>query len=157
MVLLFACLLQPATPLRWPTIGRPKQRQPQLHIKDPLASDVERLADDYLSGLSRVADDGRSLLRAPQRYSSRQWRANIGSIATCRILRAVRGQLLWQLAWALAISLVYIYAGRAVPTLPALPHSLLGGVMGVLLGFRTNQSCTHHTATCEEPAAGHCL
>jgi hypothetical protein len=97
-------------------------------------------AGDYLSSLSRLADDGNSLLRAPQRYSSRQWRSNLGSIVNCRILRAVRGQLLWQVAWALLVSLIYIFTRGAIPTLPALPHSLLGGVMGVLLGFRTNQS-----------------
>jgi len=94
---------------------------------------------DYLSSLSRLADDGRSLLKAPQRYSSRQWRANLASLASCNILRAVRGQLIWQAIWALVVSAVYILI-RGVPTLPALPHSLLGGVLGVLLGFRTNQS-----------------
>jgi hypothetical protein len=98
------------------------------------------LTADYLESLTRYADDGRSLLRAPQRYSSQQWRDNIGSITRCSILQAVRGQLVAQCLWALFVSLAYILARGAIPTLPALPHSLLGGVMGVLLGFRTNQS-----------------
>ena len=105
-------------------------------------------SDSYLGSLSRYADDGRSLLKAPQRYSSRQWRDNLASMSGDKVLRAVRGQLLWQCVWALFISLVYIIAGRlwagawgrGLPALPALPHSLLGGVLGVLLGFRTNQS-----------------
>ena len=97
-------------------------------------------SNDYFKTQPQLADDGRALLRAPQRYSSRQWRTNLQSIVSCRILRAVRGQLLWQCAWALLVSIVYMAARGAAPTLPALPHSLLGGVMGVLLGFRTNQS-----------------
>ena len=93
---------------------------------------------EYLSSLSRFADDGRTL-NAPQRYSSKDWFANLRSISSCRVLEAVRGQLLVQILWALAISVLYI-AAPSLPSLPALPHSLLGGVLGVLLGFRTNQS-----------------
>ena len=98
-------------------------------------------SSSYLTSISRLADDGRSLLRAPQRYSSRQWVGNLVSLRSCRILSAVSGQLLWQCLWCLLVSLLYAFSRGAVPTLPALPHSLLGGVLGVLLGFRTNQSC----------------
>ena len=96
-------------------------------------------ASDYLSTLSRLSDDGRALLRAPQRYSSQQWVNNLLTLQNCNILRAVQSQLLWQCAWSLLVTLVYIRL-RALPSIPALPHSLLGGVLGVLLGFRTNQS-----------------
>lgn len=107
-------------------------------------------ANDYLRSLSSSSDDGRSLLKAPQRYSSRQWQANLLSIVDCRILRAVRAQLLWQVVWATLVSLLYM-TRRGIPTLPALPHSLLGGVMGVLLGFRTNQSCARHAPSPAPP------
>lgn len=94
---------------------------------------------EYLDSLSRVADDGRLLLNAPQRYSSKDWVHNLVSIRKDVVFSAVRGQLFWQLLWALAVSLLYIRFPR-IPPVPALPHSLLGGVLGVLLGFRTNQS-----------------
>ena len=114
-------------------------------LNEPVEDYAARFtADDYLKSLSRFADDGRSLLQAPQRYSSRQWRTNLFSIVRCRTLRAVRNQLLWQIVWALLVSLIYMFSEAwmrvIIPTMPALPHSLLGGVMGVLLGFRTNQS-----------------
>ena len=89
--------------------------------------------------LSRLADDGRPLLKSPQRYSSKQWRTNLLSLPADSVLRAVGTQLTWHCLWALLVSLLYIRV-RGVPSLPALPHSLLGGVLGVLLGFRTNQS-----------------
>ncbi|KAL3902783.1 MAG: hypothetical protein SGPRY_011926 [Prymnesium sp.] len=73
------------------------------------------------------------------RYSSKDWVANLLSIRSDVVFRAVRMQLLWQLLWALCVSLVYVRWPR-IPPFPALPHSLLGGVLGVLLGFRTNQS-----------------
>ena len=97
-------------------------------------------AQDYLSSLSRFADDERPLLHAPQRYSSRQWRDNILSVKNCALLRAVKAQLLWQILWSFLVSILFISSRGALPTLPALPHSLLGGTLGVLLGFRTNQS-----------------
>lgn len=93
----------------------------------------------YLDSLSRMSDDGRSLQGMPQRYSSKDWLRNIISVRSDVVFAAVRTQLLWQLAWAVLVSVVYVLFPK-IPTLPALPHSLLGGVIGVLLGFRTNQS-----------------
>ena len=101
---------------------------PPAEPEPPNLADKAFTADAYLKSLSRYADDGRSLLRAPQRYSSEQWRTNLGSVTDCRILQAVQGQLLWQGVWALVVSMTYILArGVSIPTLPALPHSLLGG------------------------------
>ncbi len=114
---------------------------PSLQIAlgaDSAAEGGQTQTQQYLNSLSRFADDGRTL-NAPQRYSSKDWLANLRSISSCRVLEAIRGQLLVQIVWALLISLLYIVA-PSLPSLPALPHSLLGGVLGVLLGFRTNQS-----------------
>lgn len=123
------------------TEGAPADAAADAAVSAAPAAAVSRATStqEYLSSLTRLADDGRSLLQAPQRYSSRQWRSNLATLASCNILRAIRGQLVWQCLWALFISALYI-CSRGVPTLPALPHSLLGGVLGVLLGFRTNQS-----------------
>ena len=136
-------------PLHRPTLQY--HRAPMTSMAPLGALPIERMEDerdgtessasthDYLYSLSRVADDGRELLNAPQRYSSKDWMRNLMSMGTDNIISAVRGQLLFQCFWALFVSIGYILYPR-VPSLPALPHSLLGGVLGVLLGFRTNQS-----------------
>jgi len=96
-------------------------------------------AYDYLHSLSRLADDGREIHNAPQRYSSKHWWANLKSTWGCNILAAVGQQLFCISLWSLFVAVLYVKVPK-IPSLPALPHSLLGGVIGVLLGFRTNQS-----------------
>ena len=48
---------------------------------------------DYLNSLQRFADDGRSLMNAPQRYSSKHWWTNIQSMFNDQILQAISGQV----------------------------------------------------------------
>lgn len=50
-------------------------------------------AYDYLHSLSRLADDGREIHNAPQRYSSKHWWANLKSTWGCNILAAVGQQV----------------------------------------------------------------
>lgn len=116
-----------------------KEREDAVGDRLNKLSDAPISTETYLNSLSRFADDGRRLLNAPQRYSSKDWFANLRSMPRCQLLRAVRGQLAAQCLWALLVALVYIWLPK-LPFLPALPHSLLGGCLGVLLGFRTNQS-----------------
>lgn len=97
------------------------------------------LASTMESGFSRYTDEGSRILNAPQRYSSKDWLRTLLTLGQDRGLIAVRSQFLSTVAFSLLVSLFYIRF-PCMPTLPALPHSLLGGVLSVLLGFRTNQS-----------------
>jgi len=107
--------------------------------QEPVEKAVLRYLESTMeSGFARFTDEGSRILNAPQRYSSKDWLTTL-LWREDRVLKAVRFQFLSTVAWSLLVALVYIYYPK-LPTLPALPHSLLGGVLSVLLGFRTNQS-----------------
>ena len=76
-----------------------KEREDAVGDRLNKLSDAPISTETYLNSLSRFADDGRRLLNAPQRYSSKDWFANLRSMPRCQLLRAVRGQLgaVWQL------------------------------------------------------------
>ena len=70
-----------------------KEREDAVGDRLNKLSDAPISTETYLNSLSRFADDGRRLLNAPQRYSSKDWFANLRSMPRCQLLRAVRGQL----------------------------------------------------------------
>jgi len=108
---------------------------------DGKAQDATRayLESTMEGSFSRYTDEGSRILNAPQRYSSKDWLTTLLSLKSDRGLHAVRFQFVSTVLFSLLVALFYIRFPR-MPTLPALPHSLLGGVLSVLLGFRTNQS-----------------
>jgi hypothetical protein len=75
------------------------------------------------------------------RYTSRDWARNILTLPMSRILRRIRSPL----AFNFCVSLGCLAYHRAfgLPTISAVPHTLLGSALGLLLVFRTNTGPAH--------------
>lgn len=83
----------------------------------------------------RVRSRG-SFIPQAERYSSKDWLHNLRTIPTSRLLRRIRGVLLFNLLWSVVVYVVYSFSQFTCPGAKA--HSLLGSALGLLLVFRTN-------------------
>ena len=93
-----------------------------------------KYAHDEVTYRNRSGDT----LHIPQaeRYSTKDWWHNLKTIKTSRLLKRIRGVIIFNSLWALA---VYIYHRFLPFTSPgSRAHSLLGSALGLLLVFRTN-------------------
>jgi predicted membrane chloride channel (bestrophin family) len=100
---------------------------------------------DYLGSLDRLgkySDDGFTL-STPLRYSSGDWWRHVLSMRRSLILKRVRGHVSFNILWSCAVAGAYTLYPRALP-LASLktPFDLSGGILGILLAFRTSQACT---------------
>jgi putative membrane protein len=57
-----------------------------------------------------------------------------------RIFRQIRFPLLFDVAFAFAVSIAHRHRGLEFVVLPTLPVSLVGAALGIILGFRTNSA-----------------
>lgn len=104
-------------------------------------SAAEPYRDDYLDRLTRYSDDGYTL-SAPTRYSVADWAKNLAQMPRSTTLRRVRSHLLFNFAWASLVSFVYyiLPSGWGATSNLFMPFNLSGGILGILLAFRTAQS-----------------
>lgn len=105
---------------------------------------------NYLDLLTRYSDDGYTL-SAPQRYCLSDWYDNLMSIPSCLVLVRVRSHLVFNFIWSVIMTgLCYSGLPPLFGTIPAppvfdklnlyLPFAMSGGILGILLAFRTSQS-----------------
>ena len=106
---------------------------------------------EILDSLTRYSDDGYTL-SAPQRYSVMNWYRNFLSIPRSRVLARVRSHLVFNFVWSVVVTaLCYVTLPAALcQVMPSsrlfnkldvyLPFAMSGGILGILLAFRTSQS-----------------
>ncbi|KAH8061222.1 hypothetical protein JL721_8883 [Aureococcus anophagefferens] len=99
---------------------------------------------DYLGSLDRLgkySDDGFTL-STPLRYSSGDWWRHVLSMRRSLILKRVRGHVSFNILWSCAVAGGYtLYPALPLASLKT-PFDLSGGILGILLAFRTSQACT---------------
>ena len=113
---------------------------------------VPEASAKYLDRLTRYSDDGFTL-SAPQRYSVSDWYQNMISIPRSSILDRVKSHLVFNFVWSIFVTaLCYFRPGPAFlsTTIPYpaifekldlhVPFAMSGGILGILLAFRTSQS-----------------
>ena len=103
-----------------------------------------RVSADYLGSLGRLSkysDDGFTL-STPLRYSAGDWWRHVMSMPRSLVLKRVRGHLTFNVGWSIVVAAAYARFGLP-GTLASLkaPFDLSGGILGILLAFRTSQAC----------------
>ena len=116
---------------------------PKAEEKKPRGR-VARVSADYLGSLgqlSKYSDDGFTL-STPLRYSAGDWWRHVMSMPRSLILKRVRGHLTFNVGWSVVVAAAYARFGLpgALASLKA-PFDLSGGILGILLAFRTSQAC----------------
>ncbi len=107
----------------------------------------------YLDRLAAYADEDGYTLDAPTRYSIADWWLNLRNLPSSSVLQRVQGHLVANTFFAILVSgLAYaIRAGAVDLSLDTAlletdhlnlgaPFELSGGILGILLAFRTSQS-----------------
>lgn len=134
-------------------------RAPRLrHRTAPLRA--ERVGAGYLERLSSYSDEVGYTLDAPTRYSIKDWWFNLQNIGSSSVLERIGGHLVANTVWSVVVVscygswLVYAqdneapwvgivgldYGSRADDFDWFAPFTLSGGILGILLAFRTGQS-----------------
>ncbi|KAH8068470.1 bestrophin-like protein [Aureococcus anophagefferens] len=134
-------------------------RAPRLrHRTVPLRA--ERVGAGYLERLSSYSDEVGYTLDAPTRYSIKDWWFNLQNIGSSSVLERIGGHLVANTVWSVVVVscygswLVYAqdneapwvgivgldYGSRADDFDWFAPFTLSGGILGILLAFRTGQS-----------------
>jgi putative membrane protein len=122
-----------------------------LNDADPYRRPDTDASANYLDRLTRYSDDGYTL-SAPQRYSITDWYKNVLSIPKSRVLVRVRSHLIFNFVWSLGVTALFYskFMARVARLLPNpavfdklnlfTPFAMSGGILGILLAFRTSQS-----------------
>lgn len=156
VLLVHAALLGPRTAPAWRPCRRAPPRAPGVRCCDgPASPPVASVAvptqwqseggapwmrapiSDYRylgRSRNRFSSEGRGL-HTP-RYTSRDWARNILTLPMSRILRRIRSPLAFNLFVSLGCLAWHCTVG--LPVISAVPHTLLGSALGLLLVFRTN-------------------
>ena len=153
--LLLACAAVLASQAR----GFTAPRAPRLRYRSaPLRA--ERVGAGYLERLSSYSDEVGYTLDAPTRYSIKDWWFNLQNIGSSSVLERIGGHLVANTVWSLVVVLCYgswlvyaqdneapwvgivglDYGSRADDFDWFAPFTLSGGILGILLAFRTGQS-----------------
>ena len=153
--LLLACAAVLASQAR----GFTAPRAPRLrHRSAPLRA--ERVGAGYLERLSSYSDEVGYTLDAPTRYSIKDWWFNLQNIGSSSVLERIGGHLVANTVWSVVVVLCYgswlvyaqdneapwvgivglDYGSRADDFDWFAPFTLSGGILGILLAFRTGQS-----------------
>jgi len=83
-----------------------------------------------------------------------QWQRTLGQPSKSdpyRVVKRVAPLLLFHVLWSAALTALNEGCGMQL-RIPALLHTLLGGVLGLLLAFRTNQAYTRYWSSCQSLA-----
>jgi len=113
-----------------------------------LASNEKFDQDEYFERLTRYSDDGFTL-SAPQRYSVADWYQSLVTLPGSFVLGRISSHLIFNVVWACVVSCVsFLLPPNELSPLPSLfhqldlylPFQLTGGILGILLAFRTSQS-----------------
>ena len=155
--LLLACAAVLASQAR--AFAAPRARAPRLRRRSaPLRA--ERVGAGYLERLSSYSDEVGYTLDAPTRYSIKDWWFNLQNIGSSSVLERIGGHLVANTVWSLVVVLCYgswlvyaqdneapwvgivglDYGSRADDFDWFAPFTLSGGILGILLAFRTGQS-----------------
>lgn len=107
-----------------------------------------RGTESYLNGLTQYSDDGYKF-GTPLRYSIADWWTNLASVPKSATIRRISSHLIFNGLWSVTVVLVAF----ALPSEQQLPvpalfdtvnvdvvFELTGGILGILLAFRTGQS-----------------
>jgi len=102
--------------------------------QSPEYEDGIKYAHDEVTFRNRSGDT----LHIPQaeRYSTRDWLHNLKTIRTSRLLKRIRGVIIFNTLWSITVFVLHLYFRFNTPGSKA--HSLLGSALGLLLVFRTN-------------------
>lgn len=106
------------------------------------AADQASRRNMYLDRLTRYSDDGFTL-SAPTRYSVADWAKNLSGLPRSRTLKRIRSHIIFNFVWATLVTAAYyifVPKGFASTVDAFVPFSLSGGILGILLAFRTSQS-----------------
>ena len=157
-----ACLLQLACAAVLASQARaftaPRARAPLRQRTAPLRA--ERVGAGYLERLSSYSDEVGYTLDAPTRYSIKDWWFNLQNIGSSSVLERIGGHLVANTVWSVVVVLCYgswlnyaqdneapwvgivglDYGSRADDFDWFAPFTLSGGILGILLAFRTGQS-----------------
>ena len=154
--LLLACAAVLASQAR--AFTAPRARAPLRQRTAPLRA--ERVGAGYLERLSSYSDEVGYTLDAPTRYSIKDWWFNLQNIGSSSVLERIGGHLVANTVWSLVVVLCYgswlvyaqdneapwvgivglDYGSRADDFDWFAPFTLSGGILGILLAFRTGQS-----------------
>ena len=163
---LWAWCLAPGPAARFKLVSR---RRPGLWSLSPESGGEFEAEDEfssfaagasYLDRLTSYADEDGFTLDAPMRYSVKDWWMNLQNLPSSTVLDRVRGHLVANTVWSVAVVVVVAawgeYGAAALPwhdirglDLPMVggsnfdwmaPFELSGGILGILLAFRTGQS-----------------
>ena len=131
-----------------------RARLPPLRLE--AATEVCFSIEDVQPGLvltPRTTDDGYNYAtESSQRYGgSAAWFENLRTTFQSRVLQNIATHLASTFAFAVFFSIAFGCASRGLLpgwacrfirglAIPALPHSAVGGIVGLLLAFRTNQA-----------------
>ncbi|CAM9830192.1 unnamed protein product, partial [Ectocarpus fasciculatus] len=80
-------------------------------------------------------------VKAPRRYGSSDWFANIQNLPKSRLLYNIKEHLAYNTAFAFCISMVHFLTPQHIIDdvhVSPIPHSIMSGALGLLLVFRTN-------------------
>lgn len=93
-----------------------------------------KYAHDEITFRSRSGDT----LDIPQaeRYSTKDWVHNLWTMKTSRLLKRIRGVIIFNTFWSAAVYIFHLHIKFNAPGSRA--HALLGSALGLLLVFRTN-------------------
>ena len=153
-----ACLLQLACAAVLAGQARAFTAPRLRHRTAPLRA--ERVGAGYLERLSSYSDEVGYTLDAPTRYSIKDWWFNLQNIGSSSVLERIGGHLVANTVWSLVVVLCYgswlvyaqdneapwvgivglDYGSRADDFDWFAPFTLSGGILGILLAFRTGQS-----------------
>lgn len=154
--LLLACAAVLASQAR--AFTAPRARAPLRQRTAPLRA--ERVGAGYLERLSSYSDEVGYTLDAPTRYSIKDWWFNLQNIGSSSVLERIGGHLVANTVWSVVVVLCYgswlvyaqdneapwvgivglDYGSRADDFDWFAPFTLSGGILGILLAFRTGQS-----------------
>jgi predicted membrane chloride channel (bestrophin family) len=84
------------------------------------------------------------VLPIPQqgRYRSRDWLHNLVMLPNSATLKRIRNPVMTMTLWSAVVCALHAHPRLRLPPMPALPHSLLGSALSLLLVFRTNSAYT---------------
>lgn len=124
-----------------PTLRRPKFALHALSInlgwhQSADSEDGIKYAHDEITFRSRSGDTVQSFIPQAERYSTKDWWHNLKTIRTSRLLKRIRGVIIFNTLWSIAV--VCAHAIFKFNSPGAKVHSLLGSALGLLLVFRTN-------------------
>ena len=131
---------------------RPARRTIRRSTADEFPADAPaRSQGTYLDRLAAYADEDGYTLDAPTRYSIADWWLNLRNLPSSSVLQRVQGHLVANTFFAILVSgLAYAIRAEHLSFDTTLletdhldlgaPFELSGGILGILLAFRTSQS-----------------